>query len=51
VKAYVSRQPDAAVTEEELIRFCQEQMAAYKYPRSIEFLDDLLEQTGGRRGQ
>jgi long-chain acyl-CoA synthetase len=51
VKAHVSRKPDAAVTEEELIRFCQEQMAAYKYPRSIEFLDDLPEQTGGRRGQ
>jgi long-chain acyl-CoA synthetase len=39
VKAYVSLKPDAAVTEEELIGFCKEQMAAYKYPRSIEFLD------------
>jgi len=51
VKAYVSRKPDAAVTEEELIRFCKVQMAADKYPRLIEFLDDLPEHRGGRRGQ
>ena len=48
MKAYVSRKPDAAVTEEELIRFCQERMAAYKYPRSIEFLDDLPKTTTGK---
>jgi long-chain acyl-CoA synthetase len=48
VKAYVSLKPDAAVTEEELIGFCKEQMAAYKYPRSIEFLDDVPKTATGK---
>jgi long-chain acyl-CoA synthetase len=48
VKAYVSRKPGAAVTEEELIEFCKQQMAAYKYPRSIQFLDDLPKTTTGK---
>jgi long-chain acyl-CoA synthetase len=48
VKAYVSREPGATVTEEELIEFCKQQMAAYKYPRSIQFLDDLPKTTTGK---
>ncbi len=48
VKAYVSRKPGATVTEEELIEFCKQQMAAYKYPRSIQFLDDLPKTTTGK---
>ena len=40
VKACVSRKPGATVTAEELIEFCKQQMAAYKYPRSVQFLDD-----------
>ena len=48
VKAYVSLKPDAAVTEEELIAFCKEQMAAYKYPRSIEFQHDLPKTVTGK---
>jgi long-chain acyl-CoA synthetase len=48
VKAYVSRKPGATVTEEELIEFCKQQMAAYKYPRSIHFLDDLPKTTTGK---
>jgi long-chain acyl-CoA synthetase len=48
VKAYVSLKPDAAVTEEELIGFCKEQMAAHKYPRSIEFLDDVPKTATGK---
>ena len=48
VKAYVSLKPGAAVTEEELIEFCKEQMAAYKYPRSIEFVDELPKTTPAR---
>jgi long-chain acyl-CoA synthetase len=48
VKAYVSLKPDAAVTEEELIGFCKEQMAAYKYPRSIEFLNDVPKTATGK---
>jgi long-chain acyl-CoA synthetase len=48
VKAYVSRKPAATVTEEELIEFCRQQMAAYKYPRSIQFLDDLPKTATGK---
>jgi long-chain acyl-CoA synthetase len=48
VKAYVSLKPDTSVTEEELIAFCKEQMAAYKYPRSFEFLDDVPKTATGK---
>jgi long-chain acyl-CoA synthetase len=41
VKAFVVRKPGAALTEEELIAWCREQFAAYKYPRSVEFRDAL----------
>ncbi len=48
VKAYVSLKPGATVTEVELIGFCKQQMAAYKYPRSIEFVDELPKTTTGK---
>ncbi len=41
VKAYVIRRPGAEVTEEELVAWCREQMASYKYPRTVEFRDSL----------
>ncbi len=41
VKAYVIRNEGAEVTEDELIAWSKEQMASYKYPRMIEFRDDL----------
>ncbi len=41
VKAFVVRKPAATVTEIELIDWCKERMAAYKYPRMIEFKDAL----------
>jgi len=41
IKAYVIRTPGSTVTEEELIAWCKENMAAYKYPRIIEFRDSL----------
>jgi len=37
VKAFVIRQPDADVTEAELVAWCKENMAGYKYPRMVEF--------------
>lgn len=48
VKAYVSRKPGVTVTEEDLIEFCKQQMAAYKYPRSIQFLDELPKTATGK---
>ncbi|AWS45716.1 long-chain fatty acid--CoA ligase [Streptosporangium sp. 'caverna'] len=41
VKAYVIRVPGATVTEEELVSWSRETMAAYKYPRIVEFRDAL----------
>jgi long-chain acyl-CoA synthetase len=41
VKAFVVRAPGAALTEDELIAWCRQTMAAYKYPRIVEFRDTL----------
>jgi long-chain acyl-CoA synthetase len=41
VKAFVIRKPGAEVTEDELIAWCRDTMAAYKYPRIVQFTDAL----------
>ncbi len=41
VKAFVIRQQGAEVSEEDLVTWSKEQMAAYKYPRVVEFRDAL----------
>ncbi len=41
VKAFVILKDGQQVTEEELIAWCKENMAAYKYPRHIEFRQSL----------
>ncbi|TDD70108.1 long-chain fatty acid--CoA ligase [Actinomadura darangshiensis] len=41
IKAYVIREPGAAVTEDELVAWGKEQFANYKYPRIVEFRDEL----------
>ncbi len=41
IKAYVIRNEGASITEDELVEWCKEQMASYKYPRLVEFRDDL----------
>jgi long-chain acyl-CoA synthetase len=41
VKAFVVRTPGAALTEADLIAWCKQTMAAYKYPRLVEFRDSL----------
>ena len=48
VKAYVSLRPGKSVTEQELIAFAKERMAAYKYPRQIEFLDEVPKTVTGK---
>ncbi len=48
VKAYVSLKPGASATEDELIDYAKQQMAAYKYPRSVEFIDELPKTTTGK---
>jgi len=47
VKAFVVRTPGASLGEEELVRWCRRTMAAYKYPRLVEFREKLpLSDTG-----
>ena len=41
VAAVVALKPGASATEEEVIAFTKERVAAYKYPRSVRFLDSL----------
>jgi long-chain acyl-CoA synthetase len=41
VKAVVSLRPGLTVTAEELRSYCKARMAAYKYPRIVEFVDEL----------
>ncbi len=41
VKAFVVKKAGAEISEEELIAWCKEEMAAYKYPRHIEFPEQL----------
>ena len=41
VKAYVVKKQDARLTEEEFIAWCKTQFANYKYPRFVEFRDEL----------
>jgi long-chain acyl-CoA synthetase len=48
VKAFVSLRPGQSATEEEFIAFCRERMAAYKYPRSVEILDELPKTVSGK---
>jgi long-chain acyl-CoA synthetase len=41
VKSFVVLEPGSRATEEDLIRYCREQLAAYKVPRSVEFIPEL----------
>lgn len=41
VKAFVVKQAEAEISEDELVAWCREQFAAYKYPRIVEFRDHL----------
>ncbi len=48
VKAFVSLKPGRAADEKELIAFCKERMAAYKYPRTVELVEDLPKTVTGK---
>ncbi len=41
VKAFIVRTPGAMISEVELIAWCKQNMAAYKYPRIVEFREHL----------
>ena len=48
VKAFVSLKPGVEVDAHTLVAFCKERMAAYKYPRQIEFIDELPKTASGK---
>src|SRR5205809_3846934 len=47
-KAFVVVMPGAAVSDAELKAFVKEKLAAYKYPRAIEFIDELPKTATGK---
>ena len=48
VKAVVSLKPGQTVAVEELAAWCKDRMAAYKYPRLVELMDDLPKTLTGK---
>jgi len=48
VKAYVALKPGARLTEDEVIAYCRKNLAAYKVPRSIVFIDAIPKTTVGK---
>jgi acyl-CoA synthetase (AMP-forming)/AMP-acid ligase II len=48
VKAIVVLKKGAAVSEEEIIRFCREHLASYKKPKSVEFWGELPKNVQGK---
>jgi long-chain acyl-CoA synthetase len=47
-RAYVVLRPGVSVTEAELIDFCHAELAAYKRPRSVSFVEDLPTTSTGK---
>jgi len=48
IKAVVARLPGQTATEEELISFCKHNIASYKKPKSIDFVDELPKNNYGK---
>jgi long-chain acyl-CoA synthetase len=48
VKAFVSLRPGVEVSPNELIEHCRARMAAYKYPRIVEIVDELPKTVTGK---
>ncbi|GAA2222665.1 class I adenylate-forming enzyme family protein [Streptomyces nogalater] len=48
VKAYISLRPGAEAAPGELAAYCEERLAAYKYPRQVEILPDLPKTASGK---
>ncbi|MER7054846.1 MULTISPECIES: AMP-binding protein [unclassified Streptomyces] len=48
VKAYISLRPGAVTDPDALAAYCEERLAAYKYPRQVEILPDLPKTASGK---
>ncbi len=47
-KAIVVKQPDAEVTEADIVAFCRERLAGYKCPTSVDFVEALPRNPSGK---
>lgn len=48
IKAFIVMKPEKQLTENEVIEFCQSQIASYKKPRVIEFVESLPRNASGK---
>ena len=50
VQAYIALKPESKskVSEDEIIRFCRENISTYKAPRKVTFVDELPKTLIGR---
>ena len=48
IKAVISLKPGQTASEDEIRAFARERMAAYKYPRVVEIIDELPKTTSGK---
>ncbi|MDT3397506.1 AMP-binding protein [Streptomyces sp. B1866] len=48
VRAFVSLRPGARVSAGELTAYCEQRLAAYKYPRQVDILPELPKTTSGK---
>jgi len=48
VKSFVVAKPGESLTEQEIVTYCQDRLAAYKVPKKIEFLESLPKSAIGK---
>jgi acyl-CoA synthetase (AMP-forming)/AMP-acid ligase II len=48
IKAVIAQVPEKSVTEKELIDFCKDNIASYKKPKSVDFVDELPKNNYGK---
>lgn len=48
IKAYVVKKPGETIEGDEIIAFCKEKLAAYKVPKTIEFINELPKSAVGK---
>jgi long-chain acyl-CoA synthetase len=48
IKAFITLKPGETATEEEIIEFCKDKLAAYKRPKIVEFRDNIPKSAVGK---
>ena len=47
-KAYIMLKPGTQATGQEIVDFCRKQLAAYKVPRAVQFVDSVPQTSSGK---